>query len=65
MPTWMNRSPEREAARQAAHRARRQEKGLCIRCGDRQAPASRQLCLRHLLAQREQARQRLRAKPRT
>lgn len=56
MPTWMNRSKESEAARQAAARERRQDKGNCIRCGLQRSGESRQLCEQHLLEQRAAAR---------
>lgn len=55
MPTWMNRSKEFEAARQAAHRAKRQEKGNCIKCGLKVAVGSIQLCEHHLQKQRAYA----------
>jgi len=58
-PTWMNRSKESEAARMAAHRARRQQRGNCIRCGMPQDPNSQQLCTMHLTVQREYQRKRL------
>lgn len=53
MPTWMNRTKEAEAARQAAHRAKRQDSGNCIRCGFKCADGSKQLCERHLALQRQ------------
>jgi len=59
MPTWMCRLPEAEAARQAAHRERRQNHGNCIRCGGARDPRSKQLCTKHLLAQRKATRARL------
>jgi hypothetical protein len=52
MPTWMNRSHESEAARQAAARERRQSAGNCIKCGFKRDPKSRQLCTKHLVEQR-------------
>lgn len=57
-PTWMNRSKESEAARQAAAREQRQEHGNCIRCGLTRDPESKQLCTKHLLEQRAAARKR-------
>ena len=62
MPTWMYRSKESEAARQAAARERRQSRGDCIRCGLACDPNSVQLCPKHLLAQRQAARERSRKK---
>lgn len=53
MPTWMFRTKEAEAARQAAMRQSRQAAGNCIRCGSKRAPKSRQLCQKHLDEQRE------------
>lgn len=52
MPTWMNRTKEAEAARQAEQRWKRQEKGNCIRCGLARSKKSQQLCDRHLEMQR-------------
>lgn len=52
-PTWMNRTKEAEAARQAEARERRKRNGNCIRCGLRRDPKSKQLCTRHLREQRE------------
>ena len=52
MPTWMHRPKDQEAARQRAHRERRQAKGNCIKCGLRCAPNSVQLCETHLAVQR-------------
>jgi hypothetical protein len=66
MPTWMNRTPEAEAARKAAARQRRQEVGNCIRCGLKQDPKSTQLCTKHLIEQRyryKPKRQRYKPKP--
>lgn len=51
-PTWMHRTKEAEAARQAAARERRQRAGNCIRCGFACDPNSRQLCTKHLTEQR-------------
>lgn len=51
-PTWMNRTKEAEAARQAALYARRKAAGNCIRCGFKAADGSVQLCERHLAKQR-------------
>lgn len=62
MPTWMNRSKEAEAARQAEMRERRQQAGNCIKCGIARDPASLQLCSRHLALQREYATARYAAK---
>jgi hypothetical protein len=53
MPTWMNRTKEAEAARQAAARERRQKAGNCIRCGIARDPNSKQLCTKHLEQQRD------------
>lgn len=53
MPTWMNRSKESEAARQAEARQRRQAAGNCIKCGLARDPKSVQLCTRHLAQQRD------------
>ena len=55
MPTWMRRSKEAEAARQAAARERRQLNGNCIRCGFACDPNSTQLCVKHLAGQRAYA----------
>lgn len=62
MPTWMNRSKESEAARQAEMRRRRQANGNCIRCGSARDKSSKQLCPKHLEAQRDYQRRRLVAK---
>lgn len=59
-PTWMHRTKESEAARQAEARARRQAHGNCIRCGLARDRRSQQLCTRHLLQQRLEARERWR-----
>jgi len=58
MPTWMSRSKESEAARIAAQREQRQRNGNCIRCGLARDLNSTQLCPRHLMAQRAEARKR-------
>lgn len=58
-PTWMNRSKESEAARQAEARERRQEAGNCIRCGFKRSERSTQLCDKHLDAQKLYQRKRL------
>lgn len=58
MPTWMNRTKESEAARQAIAREKRQTAGNCIKCGFKCALHSVQLCERHLAAQRSYANKR-------
>ena len=60
-PTWMFRTKEAEAERQATQRARRQDRGCCIRCGLAFDSRSRQLCSRHLIEQRLKQRERFRA----
>lgn len=62
MPTWMFRTKDAEAARQAAAREQRQDKGNCIRCGFQRDPKSKQLCTKHLLEQRAEARVRYQVK---
>jgi len=52
MPTWMFRSKESEAARQATLREQRQSKGNCIRCGFMLDRTSKQLCTIHLVQER-------------
>lgn len=54
-PTWMYRTKEAEAARIADQRAQRQRNGNCIRCGVKCDANSKQLCTKHLAAQRAYA----------
>lgn len=56
MPTWMLRTKEAEAERQASQRERRQRAGNCIRCGFKRDEASKQFCTKHLLEARKAAR---------